>query len=39
MGRKRSEITVPTFEGLTQAMSGTEAFLATEMNFFASLTQ
>lgn len=38
MGKKRSEITIPTFEGLTQAMTSAEGFLATEINFFATLT-
>lgn len=38
MGKKRSEITVPTFEGFTQAMSSAEGFLATEISFFATLT-
>ncbi|MCP1511367.1 hypothetical protein OKW09_002474 [Pseudomonas rhodesiae] len=38
MGKKRSEITVPTFAGLTQAMTSSDGFLATEINFFATLT-
>ncbi len=37
MGKKRSEIN--TFDDLPQATGHSEGFLATKLNFFASLTR